>query len=130
VVRYLHPLINRKRAHGWDYPACSSYNRNIPFASCPLINKRRMPVYHDGGTGSEAFRGNDKAFHLAMCGFRFSFKPYSKAQTKLTKRIFELVKYEVTVMKPNSIVFWYRVLRTYHRWTMFEAIRFALWLAR
>jgi hypothetical protein len=31
-------------------------------------------------------------------------------------------------MKP--IVFWYRVLWTYRHWTMFEAIRFALWLAR
>jgi hypothetical protein len=33
-------------------------------------------------------------------------------------------------MKPNFIVFWYRVLWTYRHWTMFEAIRFALWLAR
>jgi hypothetical protein len=51
-----------------------------------------MPIYHDGGTSPEAFRGNDKAFDLAMCGFRFSFKSCVEAESKLTKRIFELVK--------------------------------------
>jgi hypothetical protein len=66
-------------------PACSSYNRNIAFASWPLTNKRRMAVYHDGGTCPRAFRGSDQAFHLAMCGFCFSFKPCVKAQTKRAK---------------------------------------------
>jgi hypothetical protein len=91
-VRDLHPLINRKSAHGWVYPACSSYNCNIAFASWPLMNKRRIPVYHHGGTRPDAFRGSDKAFHLAMCGFCFSFKSCVEAQGKLTTRSFGLVK--------------------------------------
>ena len=33
-------------------------------------------------------------------------------------------------MMPQSILEWYFVLRTYHQWTIFQAIRYALWLAR
>ena len=33
-------------------------------------------------------------------------------------------------MKSLSLFGWYRVLRTQHRWTVFEAIRYLLWLAR
>ena len=33
-------------------------------------------------------------------------------------------------MKRLSIVHWYRVLRLHHEFTVFQAIRFALWLAR
>jgi hypothetical protein len=29
-----------------------------------------------------------------------------------------------------SILGWYRILRAHHQWTMFQAIRYALWLAR
>jgi len=29
-----------------------------------------------------------------------------------------------------SILDWYRILRAHHHWTVFQAIRFALWLAR
>ena len=29
-----------------------------------------------------------------------------------------------------SILDWYRILRVHHGWTIFQAIRFALWLAR
>jgi hypothetical protein len=29
-----------------------------------------------------------------------------------------------------SILDWYRILRTHHQWTAFQAIRYALWLAR
>lgn len=29
-----------------------------------------------------------------------------------------------------SILEWYRILRVHHEWTIFQAIRFALWLAR
>lgn len=35
-----------------------------------------------------------------------------------------------TAVKPRSILDWYRILRAHHRWTMFQAIRYALWLAR
>lgn len=33
-------------------------------------------------------------------------------------------------MKRRSILQWYFVLRVHHHWTMFQAIRYALWLAR
>ena len=36
----------------------------------------------------------------------------------------------VTLVKPRSILDWYRILRAHHQWTMFQAIRYALWLAR
>lgn len=29
-----------------------------------------------------------------------------------------------------SIVEWYRILRAHHHWAIFQAIRYALWLAR
>jgi hypothetical protein len=32
--------------------------------------------------------------------------------------------------KRASILEWYRILRVHHEWTIFQAIRFALWLAR
>jgi len=33
-------------------------------------------------------------------------------------------------MKRQSIREWYVILRTHHQWTIFQAIRYALWLAR
>jgi hypothetical protein len=32
--------------------------------------------------------------------------------------------------KRQSMLEWYFVLRTHYRWTIFQAIRYALWLAR
>lgn len=32
--------------------------------------------------------------------------------------------------KRPSILEWYQILRMHHHWTIFQAIRFALWLAR
>ncbi len=29
-----------------------------------------------------------------------------------------------------SLIGWYRILRAHHQWTVFQAIRYALWLAR
>jgi hypothetical protein len=29
-----------------------------------------------------------------------------------------------------SLLEWYRILRAHHEWTIFQAVRFALWLAR
>lgn len=34
------------------------------------------------------------------------------------------------IMKRLAILHWYRVLRVHHHWTVFQAVRFALWLAR
>jgi hypothetical protein len=33
-------------------------------------------------------------------------------------------------MKSPSLLGWYRILRVQYEWNMFQAIRFALWLAR
>jgi hypothetical protein len=33
-------------------------------------------------------------------------------------------------MKPLSILDWYRILRGRQHWTIFQSIRYALWLAR
>jgi hypothetical protein len=33
-------------------------------------------------------------------------------------------------MEQHSILYWYRVLRVHCEWPMFQAIRYALWLAR
>jgi hypothetical protein len=33
-------------------------------------------------------------------------------------------------MKPLSILGWYRILRAHHHWTIFQSIRYALWLTR
>jgi len=39
------------------------------------------------------------------------------------------VRRELTV-KPVSILQWYQILRLHYHWTIFEALRFALWLTR
>jgi hypothetical protein len=33
-------------------------------------------------------------------------------------------------MKLLSMLGWYRILRLQHQWTVFQAVRYALWLAR
>ena len=33
-------------------------------------------------------------------------------------------------MKPPTIIHWYRILRVHHHWTVFQSIRYALWLMR
>jgi hypothetical protein len=33
-------------------------------------------------------------------------------------------------MKSPSLFGWYRILRNHYQWTVFQAIRYALWLAR
>jgi hypothetical protein len=34
------------------------------------------------------------------------------------------------IMKTPSVLGWYRILRAHHAWTVFQAVRYALWLAR
>ena len=34
------------------------------------------------------------------------------------------------IMKSPSLLRWYRILRAHHQWTVFQAIRYALWLTR
>lgn len=37
---------------------------------------------------------------------------------------------EVPIMKPPTIIQWYRILRAHHHWTVFQSVRYALWLMR
>lgn len=34
------------------------------------------------------------------------------------------------IMKFRMLLDWYRILRTHHQWTVFQAVRYAMWLAR
>jgi hypothetical protein len=34
------------------------------------------------------------------------------------------------IMKTPSVLGWYRILRAHHAWTVFQAVRYAVWLAR
>jgi hypothetical protein len=36
----------------------------------------------------------------------------------------------VPIMKSLTIIQWYRILRAHHQWTVFQSIRYALWLVR
>jgi len=46
-----------------------------------------------------------------------------------TKRM-DSSRVEVTVMKTPTMFQWYQILRHNYHFTMFQAVRFALWLAR
>jgi hypothetical protein len=42
----------------------------------------------------------------------------------------ETVADRSAAMKPISILDWYRILRAHQQWTIFQSIRYALWLMR
>jgi hypothetical protein len=46
-------------------------------------------------------------------------------ETQTGRSLFERID-----RKRMSILKWYRILRVQHEWKVFQAIRFALWLAR
>ena len=92
--------------------------------------------YHDGGTQRRVFRGSEKPFDLVMC------YPLSVAQSTTGHR-FESVQVAAeavcqaeqsakgsAIMNSPSVLEWYRILQAHHQWTVFQAIRYALWLAR
>jgi hypothetical protein len=56
--------------------------------------------------------------------------PFHIPDSRLRKRTPVFNAKESLIMKPPSILQWYQTLRTRHHWTMFQAIRYALWLAR
>jgi len=39
-------------------------------------------------------------------------------------------KSKATNPKPPGVLGWYRILRAHHQWSVFQAIRYALWLTR
>jgi hypothetical protein len=61
-----------------------------------------------------------------------SVNPYADDQ-RITAKASGQVKKTAkrgAIMKPISPLEWYRILRAHHQWTVFQAIRYALWLAR
>jgi len=59
---------------------------------------------------------------------RFSFESL-QTTAKVSRRTERPAKGSAIVKFP-SLVDWYHILRAHHHWTMFQAIRYALWLAR
>ena len=61
-----------------------------------------------------------------------SVRPYTDDQRTMAKVSIKAQKStkRSVIMKPLSPLEWYRILRAHHQWTMFQAIRYALWLAR
>ena len=61
-----------------------------------------------------------------------SVRPYSDDQriTAKASSYVEKTAKRSAIMKPLSPLEWYRILRAHHQWTVFQAIRYALWLAR
>ena len=59
---------------------------------------------------------------------RFRVEPL-RALAKASSQVEKTAK-RSAIMKPLSPLEWYRILRAHHQWTMFQAIRYALWLAR
>ncbi len=59
---------------------------------------------------------------------RFSFESL-QTMAKVSRRTERPAKGSAIVKFP-SLVDWYHILRAHHHWTMFQAIRYALWLAR
>ena len=61
-----------------------------------------------------------------------SVRPYTDDQRTIAKASSQAQKTakRSAMMKPLSPLEWFRILRTHHQWTVFQAIRYALWLAR
>jgi hypothetical protein len=53
---------------------------------------------------------------------RKGFAPVAKSVQQSAK--------EVSIMKSLTFIQWYRILRAHHQWTVFQSIRYALWLMR
>jgi|HubBroStandDraft_6_1064221.scaffolds.fasta_scaffold1083766_1 hypothetical protein len=66
-----------------------------------------------------------RALHTPHCPTTAGRKGIDTSETQKVRSLLERLD-----MKRVSIVEWYRILRVHHEWTIFQAIRFALWLAR
>jgi hypothetical protein len=88
-----------------------------------------MYEYLNGGTQGRAFQGSAKPFYLVMCGSGPSNKLAAEVIAFATETIFSSLA-QGAIMKFQILLDWYHILRTHHQWTVFQAIRYALWLAR
>ena len=60
---------------------------------------------------------------MGFCGF----SPERGQQPRPNAR---LENSQASAMKSPSLLAWYYILRAHHQWTVFQAIRYALWLTR
>jgi hypothetical protein len=58
------------------------------------------------------------------------FAPWSKRPRHSDARLEDGDADRNAIMKFLSILDWYRILRVQHQWTIFQAVRYALWLVR
>jgi hypothetical protein len=79
-----------------------------------LLSYAEFRSLHHRGIGAWPARSRKKTVYLLM---RYLFRSGRVHQGS-------------AIMKSQTIVDWYRILRARHQWTMFQAIRYALWLAR
>lgn len=60
---------------------------------------------------------------MGICGFSASTPEQPRPNARLEK-------FQTSAMKLPSLLDWYHILRAHHQWTVFQAIRYALWLTR
>ena len=65
----------------------------------------------------------------AANGFVLSYTDDQRITAKASSHVEKTAKRRA-IMKPLSPLEWYRILRAHHQWTVFQAIRYALWLTR
>jgi hypothetical protein len=65
-----------------------------------------------------------------MCSSLPFCKLAGDMNTNPIERISSSLEKRSAIMKSPSLLGWYRILRVQYEWNMFQAIRFALWLAR
>jgi hypothetical protein len=71
---------------------------------------------------------NSSVFSLAPFGTRVAF--VSTEYATCSKEYAMAYAEKIALNSRISILGWYRILRAHHQWAMFQAIRYALWLAR
>lgn len=60
---------------------------------------------------------------MRICGFSVGTGEQRRPDARLEKS-------QTSAMKSPSLLAWYHILRAHHQWTVFQAIRYALWLTR
>jgi hypothetical protein len=105
------PAISRPPAIGTFIDFVESTSGKLIPVNEDGIEKSSSQGYHK--KGSERGKDDKDKFHM-------------KNNDSSTVRSPE----EAQCMKRKSVLEWYFILRTNHHWTIFQAIRYALWLAR
>ncbi len=82
-------------------------------------------------TGASTGLGRTAAETLAQRRYRvFAAMRDNKALKSRNETIFLETHKGPNKMKPPSLLAWYRILRARHHLTIFQAVHYAIWLAR